>query len=379
MKRLPEGIADVSIESKLPNIQILTSIRMFCSLWVVVHHLNLGNYTTNTLMMFVDRYILHTARGAAAFFFLLSGFMIDYSTKNWPNWRIFLIRRFSRVFPNHWIVSFSIAGFLILIPLIDGENLPRYFFRLIPYLFLFQAFYPFREVNFAFNGVTWTLSCEIFFYLLFVFLRKATTQQLLYFFLYLFCIKLSLETWFLVTEKTNLAHWLFYVFPVFRLPEFILGVILCRVYLSKPDALSFFSMHPVLVLAASIVFIGICRYSFSCDAVFLYSTAPLICGLFLLLSCLASYRLGINRLSKKPMVHIGESSFSVYLIHQPVLNGFRKIFHATGQSITVGNMCMFGLFSLVLAYGYFLCVEKRAYQCSVRFFSKAFKRKELAI
>lgn len=350
---------------------------MFCCLWVVLHHLNLGQYTSNTLMIFFDRYFLHTSRTAAAFFFLLSGFMIDYSMKNTASWRTFFIRRFSRVYPNHWLVSLTIGSFALIIPVILGENLRWHFYKLSLYFPLLQAFYPSREVNFAFNGVTWTLSCEVFFYFLFIFLRRATIKQLSYLFLTLFCMKFALEGWFVISNTAHLAHWLFFVFPVFRLPDFVLGMILCRIYLVKPKVFSFFKVHPFWVLLSTILIIGVYRYTFSCDAIFLYSTVPLICSVFLLTSCLGSHLNEKNRLSNKAIVHIGEATFSIYLVHQPVMNGARKIFQALGLQITLEYMFFVGLISLLVSYVYFAFIEKRAYQFSVQILTRIFKPRDI--
>lgn len=75
------------------RIHTLTSIRAFFTLWVVIHHLNLERYTTDSVIIFIDKYFLHTGRGVVSFFFFISGFVICYTSKHWQGWKNFLIKR----------------------------------------------------------------------------------------------------------------------------------------------------------------------------------------------------------------------------------------------------------------------------------------------
>lgn len=354
------------------KIHSLTSIRLFCTLQVVVHHLNLVHYTSDPLISFIDRYILHTGRGVVSFFFFLSGFVICYSSRHWSGWKSYLIRRSSRVFPNHWIISLTIAGFTFVVPLLQGEDLFHYIRKVILNLALLQSYVPDIGVNFSFNGVAWTLSLELSFYLFFLLIRRLTTGRIFFLFLVLYGTKLLLETIWVLFNIKYLAHWLFFICPIFRLPEFLLGVLMCRVYCKDSQVFIWFRVDPIAIIILTILTIGVCRYYFPSDAIYLYSTVPSFFGFLLLLSCLGKENNKSNYLSNKILLFLGDASFSIYLIHQPIFNGARRLSQKFGVTMSVSLMLAVALFSLVVAVGYFFFIERKVYERSVKFLDKLF-------
>ena len=340
---------------------------------MVIHHLNLERYTADSLIIFVDKYFLHTGRGVVSFFFFISGFVICYTSKHWQGWKNFLIKRLSRVYHNHWIVSLTLAGFTFMIPLINGDNLFHYLYKALLNLTLLQAFIPDRAINFAFNGVTWTLSVEMFFYVCFILIQKMSDRSVLRLFTALLLIKLALESLWVFYDLNAFTHWLFFVFPVFRLPEFLLGVLICRLYFKSPSSVSWFKVHPLLIVLLTILTIGICRYFFSPNAIYLYSTVPSIFGLFLLLSCLGYESDKKNCFNHPCFLFLGEASFSIYLIHQPILNGTRRLFEALNVQMGVSWMLSLFAISVIIAVGYYAFIERKAYSWSVKFLQGAEK------
>lgn len=354
------------------RIHTLTSIRAFFTLWVVIHHLNLERYTTDSLIVFIDKYFLHTGRGVVSFFFFISGFVICYTSKHWQGWKNFLIKRLSRVYPNHWIVSLTLAGFTFLLPLINGENLFYYVYKAFLNLSLLQSFVPDRTINFAHNGVTWTLSVEMFFYLCFIFIQRMESRNVLRLFTAILVAKLCLESLWVFYDINSFAHWLFFVFPVFRLPEFLLGVLICRLYFKDPGLVSWFKVHPLLIVLLTVLTIGVCRFFFSPYAIFLYSTIPSIFGLFLLLSCLGYESDKKNCFNHPFFLFLGDASYSIYLIHQPILNGTRRLFQALDLPMGVGLMLSLLAISVIIAVGYYVFIERKVYSWSVKFLQKIF-------
>ncbi len=361
------------LREKQARIHTLTSIRAFFTLLVVIHHLNLERYTTDSLIIFIDKYFLHTGRGVVSFFFFISGFVICYTSKRWQGWKNFLIKRLSRVYPNHWIVSLTLAGFMFLMPLINGENLLYYFYKAFLNLSLLQAFIPDRTVNFAFNGVTWTLSVEMFFYLCFIFIQAMSNKNVLKLFSIILVVKLLLESVWVFYDLNLFAHWLFFVFPVFRLPEFLMGVLICRLYFKDPSSVSWLKIHPLLIVFLTILTIGMCRYFFSPYAICLYSTIPSIFGLFLLFSCLGYESHKKNCFNHPFFLFLGEASFSIYLIHQPILNGARRLFQILDIPMDVGLMLGLLVISVTIAVGYYVFIERKVYDRSVKFLQKLFR------
>jgi peptidoglycan/LPS O-acetylase OafA/YrhL len=283
-----------------------------------------------------------------------------------------LIKRLSRVFSNHWIVSLTFAGFTFILPLLNGENLFSYIYKAILNLSLFQAFFPDRSVNFAFNGVTWTLSVDLFFYVFFIYLRRLNTRNLFFLFLSLFSIKFFLETVWALLNIKFLANWLFYIFPVFRLPEFLLGMLICRIHFNNTRAFSWFKIKPLKMFLSLILIIGICRYCLSPYNIYLYSFIPTILSFLLFLSCLALPNDQSNFFDKKLLLFLGEASFSIYLIHQPIFNLARKLFEKFKLTMSVGIMLLLMIFMLILAIGYFIFIERKVYKKSIKILHRLF-------
>jgi peptidoglycan/LPS O-acetylase OafA/YrhL len=102
-------------------------------------------------------------------------------------------------------------------------------------LFLLQAWSPDSPTYAGGNGVTWSLSVEMFFYLVFPFvlvaLRRlrgrglavtAAVTLVLITTLPLIVAQAGVDTY------SNLYYWLFFVFPPYRFGEFLLGMLLAR-------------------------------------------------------------------------------------------------------------------------------------------------------
>src|SRR5690606_29508528 len=87
-------------------------------------------------------------------------------------------------------------------------------------LFLLHAFSSNPEYYFGFNSVSWSISCELFFYISFCFLSKLKNKQL-----YTVVIAITLVIiYFINNPSTNISpHWQFYINPLFRLLDFMIG------------------------------------------------------------------------------------------------------------------------------------------------------------
>ena len=148
-----------------------------------------------------------------SFFFVLSGFVLTWSVKPGP----FYWRRFSKIYPA------TLATTLLALVVVGGAS-PL---QLAAHLTLTQTWFPHASVFRALNPVSWSLSCEAFFYLCFPLLHRllrrlgpgglwtvAAVQ-----------VAAVLGVGAILTYAGRpFALWLGYVFPPVRMAEFTLGI-----------------------------------------------------------------------------------------------------------------------------------------------------------
>ena len=146
-------------------IPALTSLRFFAALAVVAHH-GVGLWSFE-----LTPFIRQFADIGVSFFFVLSGFVLvwNYSNINGKDTFGFYLKRFLRIYPTHWLVTglyaFSswtfVSGFTV-------ASLGKWWLLvLLTNLCLLQSWIPIPAYYFSYNGPSWSVSCEIFFYLVF--------------------------------------------------------------------------------------------------------------------------------------------------------------------------------------------------------------------
>ncbi len=136
----------------------LTSLRFFAAASIVYFHMQ-------TFKVLPSVPNPDFALGVS-FFFVLSGFILAYNYRDLARGDLgrFYIARFARLFPVH-IVTFVFAALFVL-----PWNLWTFGPSLItvPYnLTLTHAWLPLGGLVFSWNAVSWSISAELFFYLLF--------------------------------------------------------------------------------------------------------------------------------------------------------------------------------------------------------------------
>ncbi|MCX8303454.1 acyltransferase family protein [Enterobacter pseudoroggenkampii] len=305
------------------HIFSLTSLRFFAAVGVFLHHLGVLNSVDNPIIKSFARYFFSGYAGVT-FFYILSGFIISYSFRKhkadgYFDSKDFIFFRVVRIFPVHWLTllfsffvfsHFSNFDFLHIIALIFN-------------FFLLHAFIPLEDVYFSFNPVSWSLSCELFFYCGFVFLVVLKTR----FLLILLAMILVLQFYFLIHPQDLVSdHWLFYINPFFRINGFIIGMLLCRMHVSKMPVLSesMFSFMEIL----SVILLGLTLYlstNFISDMNLRYDLLFIPAMAFMVF--VFSYDGGVisKLLSHRCFVLLGEASFSFYMIHLIVIRVIFKI------------------------------------------------------
>ncbi|MDA3647017.1 acyltransferase [Saccharopolyspora indica] len=172
-------------------------------------------------------------------FFVLSGFVLTWSSSAGDRAPDFLRRRLVKVFPNH-VVVFAAA---VVILLVSGAAIDPG--AAVATLFLVQAWSPDSAVLLnSINGVTWSLSAELLFYVLFPVLirpvRRIPVQRLWFAFAVVAVLAMSLpylarialpdQPMSIFSETTPWPRqWAVEFFPPGRLLEFVAGMLLARI------------------------------------------------------------------------------------------------------------------------------------------------------
>jgi len=284
---------------------------------VVFSHLAFLSNSQSGLLSHLYNAIFCEGYIGVTFFFILSGFILSYTyaekiKSGAVNYKQFLIARISRIYPLH------IFTFLISIPLVIAGMFARNdfnFMPLFPNLILAQSFFSDATVYLSGNSPSWSLSNEMFFYLLFplfIFCKKYILAVLcfftLIFHLYVPYSALSLEDKYFYT----------YIFPPSRLADFLVGIILYRVffYIDMNRCRFNVNMMQCLSIILLIFFVSVKNFI---DQYWRYDIYYVLPMAFIVFSFSFSGGALAKILSNRTLVALGEASFSLYLIHQLVI------------------------------------------------------------
>ena len=153
-------------------IKPLTSLRFLFAFMVVASHLSFLNKSESNVLRQIYDSVFHEGYIGVSFFFILSGFILAYNyqdgiQKNQKSKRTFYQARFARIFPLH-ILTLIISIPLTYSVFIKDKSL--WFSQALTNLTLTQSYIPIKSIYFSFNAPSWSISNEMFFYLVFPFL-----------------------------------------------------------------------------------------------------------------------------------------------------------------------------------------------------------------
>ncbi|NYE03866.1 peptidoglycan/LPS O-acetylase OafA/YrhL [Bacillus niacini] len=302
----------------------LTSFRFFAALAVFFSHLSYFKEYNYLEWLYV--HIFYEGSMGVSFFFILSGFILTYNYHdkfnplNKYNTSKFLISRFARIYPVH------ILTFILSLPLLYKAFLESTLITLakaIPNLMLLHSFFPIREVYFSFNGVSWSLSNEIFFYLcmpIIIYFYNKFNLNGLKPLIYIVILLLVATTFAIGFSDSLIKGWLLYIFPLFRMIEFIIGTLIAILFIKQPINWNKYQKYFTLFEISSLLSLLIGMYINNFVPTTFHYGLYYIPFMSLIIYIFA-YQMGrISKLiSNRLFIYLGEISFSFYMLHQLVI------------------------------------------------------------
>jgi peptidoglycan/LPS O-acetylase OafA/YrhL len=292
--------------SRLPS---LTGLRWVGAMLVFGFHIGtMGVMSDPTPKAIVSR-VFGMGLSGVQFFYILSGFVLVWSYRDGEKRWTFYRRRMAKIFPNHvvlWLAVILLVGLWWGDPIKPGAAVLN--------LFLLQAWHPGMGWFYSVNTVSWSLSCELFFYiclpLVLPLIRRMPVRALqAVMFLLPFVMLIAIYPGQLLVPEP--ARWWFtQVFPVVRSLEFWLGVVVAELAMRRrwngpnlPVALGVF-------VAAWVV----CTYGWAPAEMW-----PAVLATAYIVVIAAAADADIRDLwspfRTRPLVWLGEVSFAFYMVH----------------------------------------------------------------
>ena len=294
-------------------------------------------------VFFTHRECLPAGRWGVSVFLILSGFLMMYSyyKKDLPD-NLFFSAKFSlkkiwKLYILHALLTW------LLIPYCWGDTLswppemivdsPKE--KLVVNLLLLQSWYPRWTMFFSFNGASWYLSTSLFIYFCFPKILKILKKQKSEISPYL-CIAIVYILQFVIGYYTSVVHytmrhtndlalWVTYIFPPYRLGDFIIGCNLCKIYLNnnRKESLNnkIYTLYEIITLAVVAVSLYIFIYPFSFIPSNWYIHTIMFTPSSIRIVYLFAKKAGLitKLLTNKFMIFIGNISPYGFLIHNAVI------------------------------------------------------------
>lgn len=325
----------------------IQSLRFFTAFIIFLLHLNFIKSSSIYKNFFSEGFL------GVTFFFILSGFILSYSyekkiIREEVDYLDFIIARLARIFPTHIITLIIALPLSIGISTLLNEGL----FTILTLgvnAFLLQSFIPISSVYFSMNRLSWSLSDLMFFYILFPFLVMFRTWKLILVSAFIIGYQLLILIYFSphkthdLSSKLAIADFLIYIFPLSRLLDFVIGIILYKSFYSKFRLSSAYST--LLQMVAILIFCGFFFYHQNVPFLLrldLYYIIPLS---LVIISFTFENGYFAKLIDNKLFVLFGSASFAFFMIHQLVIRYYELVHkYLLDKYFTSGEMGISSVF-----------------------------------
>jgi peptidoglycan/LPS O-acetylase OafA/YrhL len=365
------------------EIPCLTGARFIAAFLVVIFHRGWLQPLPEFLFLF--------GRQAVSFFFILSGVVLTYSYYEAINsrlvgWRDFFNLRLSRIVPVYvatWLLA-TVYVWYGLKPPQGNQPVASWVLG----LFCLQGYWPSADIILKWNGVAWSISCELFFYALFPFLfavlvrRLRSTGSIIATMAGVYLLEVvlyqcasgalvrlitpahsflgyqSLSPDLVIPETITIA---LMAFPPLRLAEFVIGMCIGLLILRGQPLLRS-ALRANLLLgfcaAASVLLIQLpVPYWFPVGAKTYLLFTPLLALILIALG--SGLTIVTPVLESGPAILLGNASYALYLVH-PFLSPSSHPFLPVDQHPTRLIYILYVLGDVALAVVVYLILERPA-------------------
>lgn len=322
-------------------INSLQVFRGFAALAVVCHHATLSTSAFIGKIPDTIESLFNLGQFGVDFFFVLSGFIIMYTHFNDEHTLVavkkYTFKRLLRIFPAYIPISLLMIASYYSMPTLSAAG-GRQFSILSSLLLIPSALPPALSV-------AWTLIHELLFYILF--LSFFISRKFFSIALMIWAIGISLSNYF-----DFIDGWLKYPFSILNL-EFMFGVLSAWYIKSKQEFLNpyFCIWFGIVISLVSLTFI------------FNYQIQIFRLALALGLSFIVVGYAIIETIN--PLIFwsgwllMGNASYSIYLIHNPLLSITQRLISKTQAHWSVA-MLLGVCFSVIFGISYYFLIEKTA-------------------
>lgn len=353
------------------QLSALTALRFISACAVLLHHASWLKMSGNTCLVYAWNALLAEGYAGVSFFFVLSGFILTYKYKDvFSGWRLdgirsFMVARMARIWPVH------VLTLLLSIPLVVDVYRGRWgegVFAGLVNLALLQGHFPSKGIYFSFNGPSWSLSAEMFFYVVLPFLLLATaawrSRATVRHYTFIGIMVLGLAALAAIVGRNHTNHeWLFYIWPLFRFSDFAMGVLaglaFCRWGRVRGNAWVWTSLE---VVSVAVIGLQIMLAS--------YVPSSLRHGVYyapVYVACILIFAQGngwlARILSHRWLVYGGDISYSFYMFHMLVIRYVALILAGTGWVIPLPGGGFILVFVITLLVS---CASYELYETPLR-------------
>jgi peptidoglycan/LPS O-acetylase OafA/YrhL len=357
---VPTGDAPARSAERVAPLPALTGLRFVAAALIVAHHW-MRHWRVGVVPTGALHAVLWMGYQAVSFFFVLSGFILAYGyiQRNGElrtSSRRFYVARFARIYPSY-IVAFLLAAapFLLATP---APTRVGTLATALSTLTLTQAWAA--DYVGGWNGPGWSLSAEMFFYLLFplvaVPIGRLSQRQLHGLLCVLWATSLCFPLGYLVWVRLGLTPYYYfpsivYTTPLARLPEFLMGMALGRLFIVHRTR---YHAPPRIAMLALLAFLGAGLVLLLVNAI----PGPLpLTGLLapawgaLIYSCAWGRGTLPQWLGRRVMITLGEASYAIYMLHWPLWWWFTRLLGVPDEqnaTLTMPSGLLFAAYCLML-------------------------------